>query len=148
MIRPAPCLLLCLALAACAEESSPEDEVRAVVVAAEEAAEARDASALFELIAPDYQDARGNAAEEIRRHVRGYLVTHQSIRLLTRVDGIEILASDLARLRATVGMLGREAGAESSWDLAGDVYEFDVTLAREGGEWLVTRAEWRRALAN
>lgn len=148
MIRPAPCLLLCLALAACAKESSPEDEVRAVVVAAEEAAEARDASALFELIAPDYQDARGNAAEEIRRHVRGYLVTHQSIHLLTRVDEIEILASDLARLRATVGMLGREAGAESSWDLAGDVYEFDVTLARERGEWLVTRADWRRALAN
>jgi hypothetical protein len=60
------------------------------------------------------------------------------------VDEIEILASDLARLRATVGMLGREAGAESSWDLAGDVYEFDVTLAREEGEWLVTRAAWRR----
>jgi hypothetical protein len=144
MIRPTSYLLLCLALAACARETSPEDEIRAVVAAAEEAAESRDTSALFDLVAPDYQDARGNAAEEIRRYVRGYLVTHQSIHLLTRVDEIEILASDLARLRATVGMLGREAGAESSWDLAGDVYEFDVTLAREEGEWLVTRAAWRR----
>jgi hypothetical protein len=100
------------------------------------------------LIAPDYQDGRGNGAEEIRRYVRGYLVTHQSIHLLTRVDEIEILATDLVRLKATVGMLGREANAESSWDLAGDLYEFDVTLAREDGDWLVTRADWRRGLAN
>ena len=148
MIRPTSYLLLCLALAACARETSPEDEIRSVVTAAEEAAESRDASALFDLIALDYQDARGNGAEEIKRYVHGYLVTHQSIHLLTRVDEIELLATNLARLRATVGMLGRETSAESSWDLAGEIYEFDITLAREGDEWRVTRADWRRGLAN
>jgi hypothetical protein len=146
--RTAIALLLCLLLPACSREPGPEDQIRAVVAAAEEAAESRDASTLLELIAPDYQDGRGNGAEEIRRYVRGYLVTHQSIHLLTRVDEIEILATDLVRLKATVGMLGREANAESSWDLAGDLYEFDVTLAREDGDWLVTRADWRRGLAN
>jgi hypothetical protein len=145
--RTAIALLLCLLLPACGREPGPEDQVRAVVAAAEEAAESRDASALFELIAPDYQDGRGNGAEEIRRYVRGYLVAHQSIHLLTRVDEIEILATDLVRIKATVGMLGREANAESSWDLAGELYEFDVTLAREGGDWLVTRADWQRGLA-
>jgi hypothetical protein len=151
--RPAILLLLCLALPGCSREPGPEDQIRAVVAAAEEAAESRNASALFELIAPDYQDSRGNGTEEIKRFVRGYLVMHQSIHLLTRVDEIEILATDLARLKATVGMLGREANAATSWDLAGwdlagDVYEFEITLAREDGDWRVTRADWRAGLAN
>ena len=37
-------------------------------------------------------------------------------------------------------MLGREAGSDSNWDLAGDVYRFDLRLAREDGEWRVIRA--------
>lgn len=132
-------------LGACGGDESPEAQVRAVIAEAERAAEARNASALFELIAPDYRDDRGNGSEEIKRYVRGYLITHQSIHMLTRVEEVELTASDLARVRATVGMLGREAEPESSWDLAADVYEFDITLAREDGEWRVTRADWRRA---
>ena len=141
-------LLLCIALAACGRDSTPEAEIRAVLAAAEEAAESRDASTLLELIAPDYHDGRGNDAGQLRRYVRGYLIAHQSIHLLTRVDEIEILAPDLARLKATVGMLGRESAATSSWDLAGEVYEFDLRLAREDGDWRVILAEWRPAMSN
>lgn len=133
-------------VAGCGSGTSPEDEVRAVIGAAEDAAEARDASALIELVAPDYRDPRGNGAEEIRRYVRGYLLAHQSIRLLTRIDEIRFPADDLARVRATVGMVGRDAEAVGAWDLAADLYEFDVTLAREGGDWRVIRADWRRAI--
>ena len=146
MTRNAAALLLLAALAGCGREVSPEDEVRAVVAAAEQAAEARDASALLDLVADDYRDGRGNGAAEIRRYARGYLIAHQSIRLLVRIDQLELVARDLARLEATVGMLGREAEAASAWDLAADVYEFDVTLAREDGDWRVTRADWRPAL--
>jgi len=135
-------------LAGCAEKGSPEDEVRAVVEAAEEAAEARDASALLDLVADDYRDPRGNGAEEIRRYLRGFLVTHQSIALLTRIDAIELPATDLARVQATVGMVGKEAEAAGTWDVAADLYEFDVTLAHEDGEWRVTRAEWRRGIGD
>lgn len=139
-------LCACAALlpGACGRDDSPEAQVRAVVAAAEKAAEDRDASALFELIAADYRDGRGHDAAEIKRYVRGYLVAHQSIHMLTRVEDVQLPAADLARVRVTVGMLGREAGPESSWDLAADVYEFDVTLAREDGDWRVTRADWRR----
>jgi len=134
--------------AGCAGKGSPEDEVRAAIGAAEAAAEARDASALLDLVADDYQDSRGNGAEEIRRYVRGYLVAHQSIALLTRIDSIKLPATDLARVRATVGMVGKEAEAAGAWDLAADLYEFDVTLAREDGEWRVTRADWGRAIGD
>lgn len=135
-------------LAGCAGKGSPEDEVRAAVGAAEEAAEARDASALLDLVADDYRDSRGNGAEEIRRYLRGYLVAYQSITLLTRIDAIEMPATDLARVQATVGMVGKEAEAAGAWDLATDLYELDVTLAREDGEWRVTRADWGRAIGD
>ena len=137
--------LLCCAttlLAACAKPDSPEAQILAVVQEAEEAAEARDASRLFELIAPDYRDPRGYGADELRRYLRGWLVAHQSVRLLTRVESIEFPAEDLARLSVTVGMVGRESGGEA-WDLAADVHDLDVTLAREDDEWRVIRAEWR-----
>jgi hypothetical protein len=144
--RIATLLVLCIALAACGRDATPEAGIRALVAAAEEAAESRDASALLALIAPDYQDGRGNNAEELGRYVRGYLIAHQSIHLLTRIDEIEILGQDLARLKATVGMLGRESTATSFRDLAGEVYEFDFRLAREGGDWRVVRASWRPVL--
>ena len=140
-------LLLALVLTGCGRESSPEDELRAVVAEAEAAAEARDASALSGLVADDYRDVRGNGVEEIRRYVRGYRIAHQSVHLLVRIEEIELKATDLARLRATVGMVGREAEGAAAWDLAADVYEFDLTLAREAGDWKVTRADWRPALA-
>lgn len=143
--RVALATLLCCStalLAACGKPDSPEAQVRAVVQEAEDAAEARDASRLFGLIAPDYRDPRGFAAEDLKRYLRGWFVAHQSVRLLTRVESIEFPAEDLARLSVTVGMVGREAGGEA-WDLAADVYDLDVTLAREGGEWRVIRAEWR-----
>jgi hypothetical protein len=146
--RIAPFMVVFLALAGCAREASPEDEVRAVIAAAEAAAEERDASALFELVAPDYRDGRGNGEKEIRRLVRGYLITHQSIHLVTRVEEIEFPATDLARVRVTVGMLGQPAAGRSPWDLAADVYEFDLVLAREDGDWRLTRAGWRRGLAD
>ena len=147
MSRPAlAALLLAAGLAACGNGPSPEDEIRAVVAAAEQAAEARDAFALRALVADDYRDDRGQGAEEIRRIVHGYLVAHQSVRLLVRIEEIELPATDLARLRATVAMVGKDTDAASAWDLAADVYEFDVTLAREDGEWRVTRADWRPAL--
>jgi len=138
--------LLAIGLAGCGKAPSPEDEIREVVVEAEQAAEARDAFALKALVADDYRDGRGDGAEEIRRYVHGYMLAHQSVHLLVRVEEIELPATDLARLRATVAMVGKEAESASAWDLAADVYEFDVTLAREDGEWRVTRADWRPVL--
>lgn len=140
-------LVLGAFLSGCGEPDSPESQVRAVVAEAEAAAEARDASRLFELIAPDYRDPRGFGADELRRYLRGWLIAHQSVRLLTRVESIEFPAEGLARLSVTVGMVGREAGGEA-WDLAADVYDLDVTLAREDGEWRVIRAEWTRGADN
>jgi len=99
---------------------------------------------LRDLIADDYRDAEGRGAGEIRGFLHGYLIAHQSIRLITRVDAIELQGKELARVQVTVGMLGREADSDSAWDLAADIHRFDLRLAREDGEWRVTRAGWQQ----
>ena len=111
---------------------------------AEAAAEERDASALRELVADDYQDPHGRNAEEMRSFLHGYLVMHPSLNLITRIDSIELEGTEQARVAVTVGMLGRTAGVDAGWDLAGDVYRLDLRLAREdGGDWRVIRAGTR-----
>ena len=128
-------------LAACGSRTTPEDEIRALIASAETAAETRDASALRELIADDYRDGSGRGAHELRRYLHGYLIAHQSIRLITRIDAIELEGAEVAQAKVTVGMLGRQSG--EAWEFAADIYHFDLRLAREDGEWRVTRAGWR-----
>jgi hypothetical protein len=129
-------------LAGCAREDSPEQRVRAVIAAAEEAGEARDVSAAMRLVARDYADARGFDRDGLARFVRGYFVLNQSIRLLVRVDDVQFPADELAQARVTVGMLGTRGPEAEDWTLAADIYEFDIELVKDDDEWLLRRAEW------
>ena len=136
--------MLAIALcAACGETIAPEEEIRALVDVAETAAEERDGSALRALVADDYDDPDGRDAGDIRGFLQGWLIAHPSVNLLTRIDSIELEGKDQARVSVTVGMLGRTAGDEADWNLAGDVYRLDLRLAREDDEWRVIRAGTR-----
>jgi hypothetical protein len=127
-------LAAALAVASCNTAGTLVDE-------AESAAEERDASALRALVADDYEDPRGRDAAEVRNLLHAWLVAHPSLRLITRIDSIEIEGTELARLRVTVGVLSREADPESNWDLAAEVRRLDIRLARGGGgDWRVIRA--------
>lgn len=131
-------------VAGCGGESSPEDAVRAVVDALESAVEARDVGDLMEHVSPGYRDAYGSGRQEASRYARGYFIAHQSIHLLTRVESIEFPSLEEARAKVLVGMAGRDADAASAWELAAELYDFDVTLVREDGDWKVTYAQWQR----
>ena len=109
----------------------------------EEAAEARDAPELRALVADDYRDASGRDAADLRNLLHAWLIAHPSVNLLTRIDSIELEGTELARVRVTIGMLGRQAKGESDWDLAADVERLDGRLARDGREWRVIGAERR-----
>jgi hypothetical protein len=135
-------LLAACTLAACAREDSPEAQVRAVIDAAEQAAEARDVSAAMRLVADDYADSRGFDREALRRFVHGYFVLNQSIRLLVRVEDVQFPADELAQARVTIGTLGTRGEEAEDWSVVVDLHEFDVELVRDGREWLLRRAEW------
>ena len=127
-------------MAACGSSGTPEDEIRALVDSTESAAEERDASELRGLVADDYADASGRDASDVRNLLHAWLVAHPSVNLLTRIDSIELDGTELARVRVTVGMLGREANGASDWDLAADIERLDIRLARDGGDWRVIGA--------
>lgn len=134
-----------LLLAACGEGQSPEDQIREVVAEAEKGAEARDLSDVMALVSERYADTRGQDKAAVRDIVGGYLLVNQSIHLLTRVEDVKFPSDTIATARVTVGMLGRQDDAAGDWSLAADVYEFDLRFVREGDEWRLQSAGWRRA---
>ena len=110
----------------------------------EQAAEARDVGDLMDHISNEYRDASGQGPADAARYVRGYFVANQSIHLLTRMEELTFPSADEAQARVLIGMVGRETDAADAWNLAADLYEFDVAFVREDGAWKVTYAEWTR----
>lgn len=141
-LRPPLLALVIFALAACGNDDSPEQQVRAVFDRMERAAESRSVGDLMEHVSADYRGANDQHPDEASRYVRGYFIANRSIHLLTRVDQLEFPSDDEARAKVLVGMVGREADSSAAWNLAADLYELDVVLIREGGDWKVTYAEW------
>lgn len=128
-------------LAGCSDDAAPEQQVRAVIESMELAAEARDVGDLMEHVSAAYRSADGQDRAETSRYVRGYFVANPSIHLLTRIESLEFPATDEARLKLQVGMAGRDG--QGAAGLNADLYNFDVVLVREGGEWKVSYANWR-----
>ncbi len=137
--------LLALLAAACGPDATPEAQVRAVIARGEVAAEARNLSGLMDLVSPKYQDGQGAGREDLKQYLRGYLVTHQSIHLLVKVDSVEFPYKDMAKVSVTLGTLGRDAATASTFDIAGDVYDLDLEFQLDDGDWRVTRARWHSA---
>jgi hypothetical protein len=138
-----PCLWVAFALlAGCSDAASPEQQVRAVIESMELAAEARDVGDLMEHISASYRDAQGQDRTEASRYARGYFIANQSVHLLTRIESLEFPSADEARVKLQVGMAGR-GDEQGSAGLTADLYNFDVALVREDGEWKVSYADWR-----
>jgi hypothetical protein len=135
-------LVVLALLAGCSNDSSPEQQVRAVIDSMEHAAEARDVGDLMEHVSAAYRDSQGQDRAEASRYARGYFITHQSVHLLTRIESLEFPSPDEARVKLQVGMAGRndDPGAAG---LSADLYDFDIALVHEDGEWKVSYADWR-----
>jgi hypothetical protein len=136
---------LCSALVGCAA-SDPETEIRALLAAAEEAAEARDHGFFADLLGAGYRDAQGGDREQALRSVRGYFIANQRIEIVSRVDEVTLEGADAARAIVHAGMLGRRAGESLAGGLDADLYRFELELVKEGGNWRIIGARWNRAL--
>ena len=140
LIRYAGLATVLVLAAACGGADPPEAQVREVVATAESAAEARDLSALMDLVSSSYSDDEGRTRDELRRYVHGYLIANQSIHLVTRIDSVDFPYRDMARVELTLGSLGREAAEAASLDLAADVEHLAIEMQLDDEEWKVTRA--------
>ena len=143
--RPGLAMLAVLVtvVAGCGESQTPDAMVRAVIAQGEQAAETRDLSGIMDLVATSFEDGQGGGRDELKQYLRGYLVAHQAIHQLTKVESVEFPYRDMAKVSLTLGTLGRDAAAATAFDLAADVYDIQLELKLDDGEWRVTRASWR-----
>jgi len=133
--------LLVVLLATACSSSSDEEQVRAVIEAAEVAAESRDTSDVMDLVADDYRDARGFDKAQLTQYLRGYFLVHPKIEIVTRIDKIEFETSNRARVQVDVAMGGTQLGVGESTSLAGELEALNVELQRRDSKWVVTRVD-------
>lgn len=137
---------LAAVLAAGCGSTDPEAEIRAVLAAAEGAAESRDAGFFADLVAESYRDSHGNDRDQLVRTVRGLFLANQRIEVVSRVDEIVLEGADAARAVLHAGMLGQRSGAALLAGVDADLYRFELELVNDGGEWQIIGAKWNRAL--
>lgn len=134
-------------MAGCGESDrqSPEEQIRAVIAIAEEAAQQRDIGTLKGFVADGYHDKRGYEKRSVVRLVQGYLLRHRNIHLLSKITDFEVIEPARASTSLLVAMAGRRIeSVEQLWDLRADVFQFDLRWIQSSDEWQVDNASWRR----
>jgi hypothetical protein len=138
-------LATCTALAAGCSSSDPESEIRALLTAAEQAAEARDTGFFRAVIGSAYRDSRGNDRDQTVNLLRGLFVANQKIEIVSRIDSVELQGADAARAVLHAGMVGQRAGASMLGGLDADLYRFELELVNDDGDWQIIGATIERA---
>lgn len=141
---PAIALVAILVGAACGEKGDPARRTIDEIVAA---AEKRDAAAVIERLAPDFQAADGSGRSDAEMTVRRYLAAYQ--RLGVRISDFQIeraAGAARARFRAELSGTPRNIGGLEGILPRSSTYRFDLRLApaSDGGRWLVTWASWEQ----
>ena len=132
-----------LVVAAC---SGSGDPVRAAIDSAVKAANARDAGALFDNVAPDFQAGDGSSPAEARATVERYLAAYEILDVRIR-DVVVERGEGGARVRLRAEMSGqprRIAGLEGLVPSA-SAYDFDLRLVPVGRVWKIAWAQWNPA---
>lgn len=139
-----------LGLAGCPDDPTPpEQQIRELNARAEAAAEAKDVSALKEMVAEDYRDVNGYDKRAVVRLIQLYLLRNRAVHLFTLTKSLQILDQDNAVADVLVAMAGQPVEeADQLFDIRADLIRFNVRYARDGDEWLVVGVEWRRATAD
>ncbi len=131
-------LVISIGTQGCAPPPDREAAVRAIIEAAEQAAESRDVGAALALVSDDYADSSGRDREGLRQFLRGYFALNPKIDLLVLVESIEFPDDTRARVRLQVTSLTRGSR------LALDNEAFSLELFNEDGKWRLQRAERNR----
>ena len=147
IVRGLLAALLAILSACSGDPDDPEQQIREMISAGEEAVEARSIMTVLDFIADDYLDKQGRRKKEIQRLVAGYILRNKSIHLLTRVQQVA-LNEDKTRADVIlyVGMTGVPVtSADQLMLLRADFYRFDLFMKLEEGDWRVASGSWRQA---
>ena len=138
---------LAAVLAGCGDDATtPEQQLRALVQSAQDAANAQDTAGLQALVSESYADERGLAKADIDRTLALQMLRGRPYVLL-RVQELAIEAPESARLEVLAGLARVPVGGfDEMLRLSADIYLFDLALTHADADgWLVTSARWRPA---
>jgi hypothetical protein len=109
----------------------------------EAAAEARSASRIEAMLAPDFRGSGLATRAEARAELTGTFALYETVNLEIHEVAVE-RGEDAARLRFRADFNGRplQVGALAGFLPPSAMYRFDLGLRRDGRDWLVTTAEW------
>ncbi|MCP4188412.1 MAG: hypothetical protein GY763_12490 [Gammaproteobacteria bacterium] len=138
--------VLMMTLQACSDsEMSPEDEIRQYIESGVEAAEARSASDLADLIHSSYRDPRGYGRTQIEKLAKLYFFRHRNIHLFTKINEIDFLSPGEAQVTLHVAMAGNViSDASVLASLRARIYRFELLLVKDE-TWLLQQAQWQPA---
>jgi len=139
---------LVLTLAACGgEESTPEQRVRHLIDAAEQAIESGDLRRLQDTLHLRYSDTRhrnraaamGTLFALLRRHDNVHLFT--VIRSVSPVPDRDDAASAVVYVAMTAVPI---ESVDALISLKADLYRFDIGFVKEDGDWRIRESRWER----
>ncbi|MDQ5872477.1 MAG: hypothetical protein M3547_09780 [Acidobacteriota bacterium] len=125
----------------------PSDPVRQTIDGIVGGAQDRDAKAIMERLAPDFQAADGSGRVDAEATLRRYLAAYESLDVRISDLTVERAAGAArARFRADLSGSPRRIGGLDGLVPRSSAYRFDLRLVpAEGGRWLVTWASWEPA---
>ncbi len=140
------CLLFALLAFACTKSTTPEQRVREFLDRGEKAAEQKDIGILRGSVSKAYSDDDGRDHRMIEGILRLYVLRHESIHLLTRIESIEFPKPTEAKVAIYVAMAARPIASPAQLAaFRANLYRFELVLTDENSEWQVVRAAWRPA---
>jgi hypothetical protein len=135
-------LAACLALAACARPT-PEQQVRARIVALQQAIDARDPGDVEAMLADDFIGNEGLDRRGARQLAAGMFLRYRDVSAKLGPATVELRGQ-----RDAVARFGVLATAGSGGLLPenGQVYEVETGWRMVDGEWMLRSAEWKPRL--
>ncbi len=141
-------LLAGILLGGCSRQAAvpPENQIKALLDAAEVAVEHRSLDASAKLISFSYTDEEGRDRQALKRLLMGYFLRHKSIHVLKQILEISLLNDSTARVVLYAGVAGKRPDMDDSlaqW--RGDLIRLEAELILEDDDWRLLSASWRRA---
>lgn len=131
-------------LAGCADPQSPEEQIRAVLERAETAAEEHDVSTLRSLLSERFEDHSGRAKDETVLLLRGFLLRHRPLYIVTRIQSITVNEHQQAQVVLALATAGRpiDNTRESLGGIRGDLHRLELVMTRQDSDdWQILRAK-------
>lgn len=145
MMNPVTIILtaVLLVLPLSCQKKSEEYRVQKIVTFIHDAAEEKKIASILEYISASYSDPQGNDYEGVKGLLAYYFFRHQ--RVSVYIPGIDAsVRGSTARASFQTVLTGADSSVSGVLPESLGVYDFDISLTREEGEWKVVSATWTK----